>query len=300
MTKDKSLALCSEISSLITKYNPVYSFTEAELSGMKAAFGKEDLETLRLGGLYDGDFEKFAVLYRFLSDAGLFDTLPPEMLSGVFASARRFDADRFLADPYIKAVKLPEVKRGDILLTNAAYEKGELFLYDAPDLGARLVLPKIGCFNARVEFPTVYEGNMPWMSVCPSEINSMQKQMDEAFGRCLVLGLGLGYYPFIISAKPDVESITIVELSKTVAELFCEYILPQFPHRDKITVAVADAHEYLRSVRDGDFDFVFADIWEGIVDGAPHYARIKAVEKRLPRTRFSYWIGSQIEQYLNN
>ena len=36
------------------------------------------------------------------------------------------------------------------------------------------------------------EGVIPWMSVCPSEINSMARHIDKAHGRALALGLGLG------------------------------------------------------------------------------------------------------------
>ena len=55
----------------------------------------------------------------------------------------------------------------------------------------------------------------------------------------------------------------------------------------------------MKSVENGDFDFVFADIWEGIVDGAPLYKKIKAHEERLSDIQFTYWIEDQIKYYLS-
>ena len=63
-------------------------------------------------------------------------------------------------------------------------------------------------------------------------------------------------------------------------------------------VIEADAFKYLASLRGGEFDFCYADIWEGAVDGARAYLRIKAHEKRLAGTEFRYWIEPQIKAYL--
>ena len=107
------------------------------------------------------------------------------------------------------------------------------------------------------------------------------------------------------SEKPEVESVTVVELDPAVIALFNEHLLPQFPHRDKITVVQADAFDFLEhgmaSVRP---DFVFMDIWHDISDGAPLYVRARQFESRFPRTRFTYWIDRSIKcsliDYLEN
>ena len=57
-----------------------------------------------------------------------------------------------------------------------------------------------------------------------------------------------------------------------------------------------DAFRFLESVRDGEYDFCYADIWEGEEDGARAYRRIAPYEKRLPRTRFAYWIKDAIQR----
>mgnify|MGYP003309616157 CR=1 FL=1 len=56
-------------------------------------------------------------------------------------------------DKYLKNIKVPTVSNGNVLLTNACYEKGEFFQYDMPKLSEELVVPKLGFFNSRVFFP---------------------------------------------------------------------------------------------------------------------------------------------------
>lgn len=55
--------------------------------------------------------------------------------------------------------------------------------------------------------------------------------------------------------------MTIIEKETEIIDLFNSYILPQFAHKDKITVIQADAFEYMSTLDDGQFDYCFADIW---------------------------------------
>jgi len=298
MDKQRSFDLTAKLSGRISATNPVYDFTAKEIKAEKKKFTGDELETLRKMGWLNGDFETFLVVLSFLEDSGIMDDAPDEYIAEVFRNAKKFDVGEFYNDEYIKNVKISEVKKDKFLLTTASYARGELLLYDAPDFSGDIIVPKIGFFTGKVTFPTFYEGSMPWMSVCPSEINSMKAQMEAAHGKVLVLGCGLGYYQFVASAKDNVESVTIVEISPEIADIFRENILPYFPHKDKISIVVSDAIKYMDTVNIGDYDFVFADIWEGIIDGAEHYKNIKPHEKRLPGTKFTYWIGDQIEYYL--
>ena len=169
-----------------------------------------------------------------------------------------------------------------------------------PDLDGEIVVPKLGFFSEKVSFPAVYEGETPWVSVCPSEICSMGRDIDAARGSVLVLGLGLGYYPFRIGEKKEVREIVIVERSREIIELFETHLLPHFPCRDKIRVVQADAFAYLEKTPPGRFTFCYADIWEGMADGMAAYRRIKPLEARLPGTEFRYWIEKEILWSLEN
>ena len=298
MTKDQTFDITSALSGVISSQNPIYDFSAKEIKEKKKSLTPSELDTLRGMGWLCDDFETFMVILSFLDENGVLDTADDEYIAEVFKNAKKFGVSEFYSDEYIKNVKPQTVQKDKFLLTTASYARGELFLYDAPDFSKDIIVPKIGFFTGKVTFPTIYEGTMPWMSVCPSEINSMRKQMEAAHGKVLVLGCGLGYYQFAVSQKDNVESVTIVEISPEIADIFRENILPYFPHREKIKIIIADAVKYMDAVNDGDYDYVFADIWEGIIDGAEHYKNIKPHERRLIGTEFGYWIEEQIRYYL--
>ena len=299
MDKQKSIQISAQIGRIIAEKMPKIKYSPSDLKKAEKAIGKDGLAEMREIGLLAGDFELFYVMREFCSDIALGDAADGNYILELFKNARKFDAFEFEADPYIASVKLPTVISGDIMLTNAEYSRGEIFQYDMPDFAAPIVTPHLGFFDRAVSFPSIYQGSMPWMSVCPSEMNSMRAQIAAAHGKVLVLGLGLGYYPFMISRKDDVESIVIVELQQAVVDIFNSHILPHFEQKEKIKVVTADAIAYMDGVKNGDFDFCFADIWEGAVDGAKAYQKIRPHEKRLSETEFTYWIEDQIKAYLD-
>lgn len=298
MDKETSLKISAYISQNIIKNAPKISYSKKELEKEKKKYPEKQLKELTEEGYYDGDFEKFFVVKKFCDMLNIWDYADDEYLKKLFQTSKKLEKDEFYDNLFLKNIKIPTVNTDNVLLLNACYEKGEFFQYDMPCLSEDIVVTKLGFFDSDVFFPSVYEGELPWVSVCPSEINSMQIDVDKATGRCLVLGLGLGYYPYIISHSDNVKSITIVEISEKIIALFEKYILPQFEHKEKIKIVHADAVEYMKTVERDEYDYCYADIWEGQADGAPLYKKIKAHESRLPYTRFAYWIEEEIKWYI--
>ncbi len=287
------------IGRIIAEKAPYIEYAGEDLKTALAEYDEEEITALKRSKYLDNDFEKFFVIREFCNSTGISDA-PGWYLRKLFMLSKKLDAEDFRNDPYISNISFNDTKKGNILLTYAEYDRGEIFQYDMPEITDETVVPKLGFFTEKVRFPAIYEGNIPWVSVCPSEMNSMSEQIERARGRVLVLGLGLGYYVYMISAKKSVESITIVELSKDVIDVFTSSLLQSFPYPEKITIVHADAIEYLKTVNADDFDFCFADIWEGAVDGADFYKQIKPYERKLPATEFSYWIEKEITEYLNS
>ena len=297
MDREASLDLSARIGALIAERSPTVDFTEDDVRRAEAECAA-DLAEMRELGLMRDTFREYYVIREFCARYGVTDEADGHYLLRLFAEARELDADDFLRDPYLRNIRVPIVSDGDILLTTARYGRGEIFQYDMPDFAAPLVVPKLGFFDRAVEFPAIYEDGVPWVSVIPSEINSMSPDVPAARGRVLVLGLGLGYYAYRVSELEAVESVTVIEINPKIAAIFREHILPQFANAAKVTVIEADAFMYLASLHGGEYDFCYADIWEGAVDGARAYLRIKAHEKRLGTTEFRYWIEPQIRAYL--
>lgn len=298
MTKDESIALSAKISAYIAEHAPTVRFTLDELAEARGQLGEEDLLEMGELGLYDGDFEKFYVIREFLSELGVGDACDGEYILRIFEKAKKLDAKAFISEPYMAILGGLPARSGDCMLMPSAYNAYEILCYDMPDFSEALVVPRLAFFTKRVTFPTLYEKDKPWMSVCPSELNSMREAIAAARGRVLVLGLGLGYYAHAVAAKDEVESVTVIELSGEVIDLFKRAVEPRLDFHGKLTLVQSDAIRYLEKTEVGAFDFCFADIWEGVLDGAKWYRQILPHERHLVGTTFAYWIERAIREYL--
>ncbi len=81
----------------------------------------------------------------------------------------------------------------------------------------------------------------------------------NANGHVLIAGLGLGMILLAIQDKPEVESITVVEINQSVIDL----VLPilQKHLNGKITVICSDIHTFIPEKK---FDVIYCDIWNDI------------------------------------
>lgn len=160
-------------------------------------------------------------------------------------------------------------------------------------------IPQIGFFDTEFSFPAVMEDGQEWMAIKPNEIETMRQPIARAAGQVVAFGLGMGYYAFMVSEKPEVKTLTIVERDENVIALFREHILPQFPKKEKIDIVRQDAFEFATNcMSDGYYDHAFVDLWHDVSDGYPLYKQMKALEKNSPNTLFSYWIEDSLLSHL--
>lgn len=327
---ERSIELCEKIQNIIASRAPVVGPAEGEPSKQAAGPDRLPFYADNPDGTLQRALNTFLIGYLLLPPSAALSGPDEGFYHLLYRQARRFSASQFLQDPYLKAVRDlggPHTA-GDFTLTMASYEAGELFAYDAP-LGsgygenvtykdsAGLVVPQLGFFDRKVSFPAVYQGQIPWMSLCPSEVNTMKAPVEEAVSLCrrrfrqegrpcrvLALGLGLGYFPFLLLQEECVGDVDVVEWSPEIISLFERFLKPCFPHRARIHVIQGDAYEYLHGVEAGQYDFVFADTWESQFDGAKDYLRLVRQKKRLAppagTTGFSCWIEPQIKAYLSD
>ena len=234
----------------------------------------------------------------FMSETPFWTTFVSDMTINGMESAMVFDQAYFDANPYFANITIPGKKIGNISLGHGDYEKGEVLMWSplCPRFFGHLnyPMPCIGLMKEAVEYPVLLENELPWMSITPNEIETMRQPIDEASGDVLTLGCGLGYYAYMVAEKENVSSVTIVENNPAVIEIFREYILPQFPHGDKIRIVQADAFEYLRGITDGQFTYCFADLWANSADIAP-YLKVRRICDRFTETKVSYWIQDGLD-----
>lgn len=207
-------------------------------------------------------------------------------------SVRILDAEKYKNDPYYKNIKIDNVKDGDWEYKLESYPAFRGVICDDMELCDDFVeVPPLGFFTEEFHFPAVLEGGNEWMTLTPVDLDTSREAIEAAHGRVVTFGLGLGYYAYMCSEKPEVEEITVIERSPDVIRLFKKYILPQFSHPEKVRVIESDAFRYAEFDMPGErYDVAFVDTWRDASDGLPMYERMKPLEKLSPDTKFLYWI----------
>jgi spermidine synthase len=93
------------------------------------------------------------------------------------------------------------------------------------------------------------------MSDTPAEMADHFQFYRKAKGHVLIAGLGLGMVANAVANKPDVKSVTILEISEDVIKLVGHTL-----HK-KCTVVHADVMEYKPTRK---YDYMWIDIWNDI------------------------------------
>lgn len=168
-------------------------------------------------------------------------------INGYFQDAvHMLETTKYIDNPYLKNIRFPDTATRHWKFTHYSYRPYEAFICNDIDIDRNLrEVPQIGFFRERFAYPAVEQDGREWMAVKPSEIETMREPIEEATGRVVTCGLGLGYFAYMVSEKPDVTSVDIVERSEEAITLFEEHILPQFPNKEKIRIIRRDAFEFL-------------------------------------------------------
>lgn len=83
--------------------------------------------------------------------------------------------------------------------------------------------------------------------------------IDNANGHVLVAGLGLGMIILAIQDKPEVESITVVEISQ---DLFDISMIGLKEHlNSKVKIVISDIHDFISLKK---YDTIYCDIWNDV------------------------------------
>lgn len=104
-------------------------------------------------------------------------------------------------------------------------------------------------------------------TVMTDTLVELSKHLEAAMrarGKVLVTGLGLGCVLRMLQANPNVEQITLVEISQDVIDL----VWPYTSH-DRVELIHADAGNFL-SKTDRTWDVAWHDIWTDTGRGEPH------------------------------
>jgi hypothetical protein len=166
---------------------------------------------------------------------------------------------------FYNLLNIPEGKSGTHEVIHEHYAAGASFDLTTPrgstfgaPRGKAVRFPKAGHWHK-----LIYEhGTL--MSDLPIEQFQMEQAVRGFRGNILIGGLGLGVVYDILCNNPDVKQITVVEKSQDVINL----VAPHLPL--PVSVVHADLFDFIQhSVRKGEFDHAFYDIWQS--DGENTY-----------------------------
>jgi len=93
------------------------------------------------------------------------------------------------------------------------------------------------------------------MSDTDFEVNTNLEAINEATGDVLIFGLGLGLILNVIMEKPDVKSVTVVELHEEIIN----YVGPHYKNK-KLKIIQGDAYGWTPPPRTR-YDYIYYDIW---------------------------------------
>ena len=211
---------------------------------------------------------------------------------------RRCEVTEYQDNPYFKYVCFPQLKLGRWEITRDSYAPYEAFpCVDIKVFADGREVPQLGFFEEPFSFPVIKEDGREWMALKPNEVETMKDAIAKVRGSVTVFGLGLGYFTYMAARKENVSEVKVIEKSPEAIAIFTQFLLPQFPFEDKITIIEADAFDYLES-GDMSSDYAFVDLWHDSGDGPELYLKAKSYENRHPRTRFLYWIEDSLKSAL--
>lgn len=102
------------------------------------------------------------------------------------------------------------------------------------------------------------------MSNTPFEVRTNEEAYRDAKGHVLINGLGMGMLLEALLHKPEVVSITVVEIDRHLIDLVAPYFNEKVVHLKRpfsLNVFHEDAFRFNPPVK---FDYVWHDIWDGI------------------------------------
>ena len=208
--------------------------------------------------------------------------------------------ETFTNNPYYQVLKNVSFDADGWKLETKKMKAFTLFPYDEQyHYGSNAILKmSLGYFTKDYDYPTISLYGQEWMSLNPHEIRTMEMPIQIAEGKVLTLGLGLGYFAYMVHLKEEVKEVYIVEMDLELIKLFQKHILPLFPHREKIHFIKADALAFINLVNDRDYDFIFSDLWHDVGDGLDMYIKLKERFDTFTYTKRAYWIEGSLITYL--
>ncbi len=232
-------------------------------------------------------------MQKELKEAGFAEFMQPEAeWPSLFISA-----DEWENSPYHSHVSLDMVRSDHFSYTTQKMAGRELFNSDCIQKDPKRELNdwmKLRAMDRSFDAIFLLQDEEDWMLDAPSEAATNDVPASKAHGNVVTFGLGIGYFLYMALLNPAVTSVTCIENSPQVIEMFNRFLLPQFPQEKKITILGNDAFACFNEKFLSAYDYVYTDIWKSSDDG------LACIEKLLmqfnpPIEKADFWIEDSCE-----
>jgi hypothetical protein len=158
-------------------------------------------------------------------------------------------------DKIMPKVDVPTGKSGDVEITRK-------WVSGTPNYRIR-----DGRYVPEGEYTFMHINGCLVMSDTPDERRDHLSAYNHAEGDCLVAGLGLGMIVNAMLLKPEVDTVTVVEINQDVIDLVFPWLKEKY--RDKVRVYCDDIMEIRPSKKfngyeGGWYDCIWSDIWNDL------------------------------------
>ena len=205
----------------------------------------------------------------------------------------------FLANPYYKTIQLDNIDSFNFKFFVDYYRPYELFIYkDTTSSNKKYYLEEnhLGFFVKNFKFLELQQNSIPWMSLTPNEIITMEDSLNKVEGNVMTFGLGLGYFTFMALLNNKVKKVYVVEKDKKLIDLFNRHLFNQFINTDKLKIINADANEVITNPKYNlkNIDYLFIDTYHNANDGLEMYVNCLNKSKLYSNTKFIFWIENSL------
>lgn len=187
-------------------------------------------------------------------------------------------------DTTILPVEVPDGVSGDFRIESFSMSEQESLstLMRASVTNDADIYAPAGAYKKLVQHSMI-DGDVIVMSNTPMEYRSNKAFINQARGRVLINGLGLGMVLTAILKKPRVSEVWVIEQSEDVIKL----VGPTFSNDPRVQIIHADALKYTPPTGTS-FDCVWHDIWPFIC--TDNLSEMDMLEARYQE--ISKWQGS--------
>ena len=201
----------------------------------------------------------------------------------------------YLDNPYVKRLDKTSFKEGKYALKELVLPAKHIIPFDDIQIDKENYLERssVGYFNDNFSYLALLENDTVWMSLDPDEINTMKPYIEKMHGNILVFGLGMGYFPYMVSLKDNIKSITIIEKDNNIINIFKKYILPKLDNKIPFDIVNDDAFSFIKNNNMQQYDCMFMDIWHNPEDGLPLFLQFKALLKDYKGETY-YWLHASL------